>query len=104
MTLRRKFISIISLAFVVFALSAVSFGQETPATTDKPDSVKKDGKRGKYKRKGRHGKRGRKGMRGRRGRRGGSALRGITLNDSQKAAASNAISIKSWKSRVASKR
>lgn len=79
MTLRRKFISLISITVAVLALSVVSFGQETPSTTDKPDSVKKEGKRGKYGRKGKGGKRGRKGMR-----RGGGALRGITLSDSQK--------------------
>ena len=84
MTLGRKFISIITLTFVVFALSTVSFGQETPAPTDKSDAVKKDGKRGKHGRKGKRGRGGRKGMRGRGGRRGGGALRGITLNDSQK--------------------
>ena len=84
MTLKRKFISIISVTLAIFALSMVSFGQDTPPTTDGPDSVKKDGKRGKCGRKGKGGKRGRKGMRrgGRRG--GGSALRGITLTDSQK--------------------
>ena len=75
----RKLLFIFALAIAVFAMSTVSFGQETPAPTDKPDSVKKDGKRGKHGRRGRRGKGGRKGMRN-----GGGALRGITLNDSQK--------------------
>ncbi|NNE98589.1 MAG: hypothetical protein HKN25_06180 [Pyrinomonadaceae bacterium] len=83
MTFGRKFISIVTIALAVVALSTVSFGQETPATTEKPDSVKKDGKRSKYGRRGMHRKGGKRGYR--RGRRGGrSALRGITLSDSQK--------------------
>jgi len=71
----RKLSFIFALAVAVFAMSTVSFGQETPAPSDKPDSVKKDGKRGKH---------GRRGKRGKGGRRGGGALKGITLNDSQK--------------------
>ena len=87
MSFRRKLISVLALTFILVAFNVVATAQETPSA-DKPDAMRKDGKRGKQGRKGMRGKRGREGRhgkRGRRGRRGGNrALRGITLNDGQK--------------------
>ncbi len=91
MVFKRQIISLVILMFALVVFNTYTAAQGT-SSTDKPNSVKRDGKRGKHGRRemrgkrGRHGKRGQRGRRGRRGsRRGGNrALRGITLNDSQK--------------------
>ncbi len=79
MSLRSKFLPVLSLTLAVGAFSTLTFAQETTSSTPAPNKAEKH-------LKGHGDKMGRKGFGGRHGKRGpGMELRGITLTDDQKA-------------------